>query len=387
MKAIVIAGVNLRRFLRDRSNIFFVFVLPLGLVLILGSLFGGSSTPKLGVVVSRSAPLAAQLVDGLHGRPGIEVTSYADEAALVDAVERGAVAAGLVIPEDYDGRLSRGDTAEVGFVTRPGEHGPQMQATVTAAVEEQAREVKAARFAATHGGVDVPTALGLARSVAPSVPPITVITSAVEGSRLPADLGRFDSSAAAQLVLFTFITGLAASSALIQSRQLGVSRRMLAAPMSMRTIIGGEALGRFVVPLFQGVYIMAATWIIFGVTWGPALPALGLLCALSLVGAGAGMLLGSVFANDQQANGVSIMLGLGLAALGGCMYPLDVFSSTMQQVAHLTPHAWANQGFADLIRNGGGLVDVLPEIGVLLVFAGVLLGLSAWRLRAALIRG
>ncbi len=70
MKAIAIAGINLRRFLRDRSNIFFVFVLPLGLVLILGSLFGGSSTPKLGVVVSRSAPLAAQLVDGLHGRPG-----------------------------------------------------------------------------------------------------------------------------------------------------------------------------------------------------------------------------------------------------------------------------------------------------------------------------
>jgi linearmycin/streptolysin S transport system permease protein len=384
MKPFAIAAVNLRRFLRDRSNVFFVFILPLALILVLGSVFGGSVTPRLGVVVEGRGALADRLVDGLDSRQGIELMTYDGDTALIDAVERGTVSAGLVIPADYDARLSRGDTAEVGFVARPGELGPQLRATVAAVVEEQARQIGAARFAATHGGLGFPAALRLADSVRASVPPIDVVTS---GSQLQQGLRRFDGFAAPQLVLFTFLTGLAASAALIQSRQLGVSRRMLATPTSTRAIVAGEGLGRFAVALFQGAYIMAGTWILFGVTWGPAVPAVGLLVAFSLVGAGAGMLMGSVFSNDQQAGSVAVMTGLGLAALGGCMFPVEVFSPAMQRIARLTPHAWANEGFADLIRRGGGLADVLPEIGVLLAFAAVLLVLSAWRLRASLVRG
>jgi hypothetical protein len=33
---------------------------------------------------------------------------------------------------------------------------------------------------------------------------------------------------------------------------------------------------------------------------------------------------------------------------------------------------------------GGGIVDVLPELGVLLGMAGLLLGVSTWRFRRAL---
>ena len=40
MTPLVIAGLELRRFLRDRSNIFFVFLMPLLLVLLIGAQFG-----------------------------------------------------------------------------------------------------------------------------------------------------------------------------------------------------------------------------------------------------------------------------------------------------------------------------------------------------------
>ena len=36
MKVLAIAATNLRRFLRDRSNVFVVFVLPLEIVLLIG---------------------------------------------------------------------------------------------------------------------------------------------------------------------------------------------------------------------------------------------------------------------------------------------------------------------------------------------------------------
>ena len=50
MKVLWIALANLRRMFRVRTNIFFVFVFPMVLILVLGATFGGSSTPRLGVV-------------------------------------------------------------------------------------------------------------------------------------------------------------------------------------------------------------------------------------------------------------------------------------------------------------------------------------------------
>jgi ABC-2 type transport system permease protein len=161
---------------------------------------------------------------------------------------------------------------------------------------------------------------------------------------------------------------------------------MLSTPTPIRSIVVGESLGRFGTALLQGLYIMLLTLIIFSVNWGDPLGAVLILVALSAVGAGAGMLLGSTFSNDQQAGGVGVMLALGLAALGGAMFPLDLFSPTMQKVAHITPHAWALDGYAELVRRGGTVVDILPELGVLTLYAAVLLALAAWRLRVALTR-
>ncbi len=77
-------------------------------------------------------------------------------------------------------------------------------------------------------------------------------------------------------------------------------------------------------------------------------------------------------------------MGLGLAALGGCMVPLEIFPDTMVKVAHITPHAWALDGFSELIRHGGTIVSIGPELAVLAVFAAALLALGTWRLRAKL---
>ncbi len=77
MKAFTIAGANLRRFLRDRSNVFWVFIFPIVLILVLGSAFGGSSDPRLGVFNGGEGPLAADLVDLLEEQPGMQVISFA----------------------------------------------------------------------------------------------------------------------------------------------------------------------------------------------------------------------------------------------------------------------------------------------------------------------
>jgi ABC-2 type transport system permease protein len=248
------------------------------------------------------------------------------------------------------------------------------------------KPVGAAQFATAESGLDFETAHVAARNLAGLAGGVEVSVTAVGEAIFPDTLGQFDLGASSQLVLFVFLTALAGSAALILTRQLGISSRMLSTPTSVRSIVVGESMGRFGVALVQGLYIVVLTLIIFGVNWGDPLASFLLLVAFSAVGAGAGVLMGSVFSNDQQAGGVGVVLSLGLAALGGCMLPIELFSPTMQTVAHFTPHAWALDGYAELVRRSGNTGDILLELGVLVGYAAVLLALAAWRLRIAITR-
>ncbi len=386
MKLLVIGVNSVRRMLRDRSNIFFVFIFPIAIVLLIGVSFGGSFTPKIGVVDGDGGQLALDLVTALDDDPQLDLVSYRDEGVMLRAVERGEAEAAVVIPAGYDSDLRTGEAVEIGFLARPSGLGPQLQAAVEAVVGRQGQTLAAAQFAAEWTGVAFDQAVDLAENIAPSISGITVETSTVGKATFPETLGRFDLGASSQLVLFVFLTTLAGSASLIESRRLGVSRRMLSTPTSMTSVVGGEALGRFSVALFQGLYIVLATVLIFGVKWGNPVGAAAVLTLFSLVGAGAGLLMGATFRNEQQAGGIGVVAGLVLAALGGCMLPLEFFSPTLLQVAHFTPHAWANDAFADLVRRGAGLGEILPELGVLAGFAVVLLGLAGWRLRTVLTR-
>ena len=104
---------------------------------------------------------------------------------------------------------------------------------------------------------------------------------------------------------------------------------------------------------------------------------------------GAGLLLGAVARNDQQAGSLGVLIGLGFAALGGAMYPLfafEIVAPGLYQAAHATPHAWGIKAFYELLLEDGGLIDILPYLGVLLAFAAAFYALAVWRLRTVITR-
>jgi ABC-2 type transport system permease protein len=387
MKELAIGLVNLKMMMRERSNIFFVFIFPLALVLLIGVQFGGGFSPVLGVYQPDQDSLSSEIVSALDDTEAIDVRLYESREELVSAVERGVVQAGVLLDVAMDADVAAGEPVEIGMLTRPDGSGNQLQSVVGAAISEVMTPVGAAQFASRETGVGFEEALAVARELSGQTEPIQVDVRSVGEAIFPATMGRFDLGAASNLVLFVFLTALAGSAALILTRQLGISRRMMSTPTPIRSIIVGESLGRFGTALVQGVYIMVLTWIIFQVNWGDPLGAVLILIALSAVGAGAGMLLGATFSNEQQAAGVGVMLSLGLAALGGAMFPIDLFPPTMQRIAHVTPHAWALDGYAELVRRGGNTLDILPELAVLTAYAIVLLALASWRLRVALTRG
>jgi ABC-2 type transport system permease protein len=379
-----IAAVNAKRLGRDRIGLFFLFVFPIILILLLGVTFGSGFTPRLGVVSEGIGELGAELVSSLREEEGIKVERFVDEESLTGAIERGEVDAGVTIPEGYDEQLRSGDEATIEFQARPGASATAIRTAVDSLVVEQGARVRAALFAAERGAGGFEETTQIASQLAAESPTVEVVVRS-EGEDTFEGLGQFDLGASSQLVLFMFVNSLAATVALIQSRRLGVSRRMLSTPITSRTIVIGETLGRFVVAMMQGVFIILAASLLFGVKWGDPLGASVLLTAFALVSTGAAVLFGAVLSNEQQA-GALTPLSLGLAALGGCMVPLEVFSPTMQTIAHVTPHAWAVEGFTKLIRTDAGLPDIALQIAVLIGFAVVLLGLASWRLGRSITR-
>lgn len=395
MKVLAIVRIELTRLLRDRSNLFFVFLFPLLLIIFLGAQFGGDFSTRIGVVAPEGDTAADTVAQRLDALDGITVVEVADTDALADEVDRGVLAAGLELPEGYGDALAEVEQVEVRFLGRADATSVSLRSLVTAVLAEQEQPGAAAQLLATGraatGGEAIPVAelREAAVAVQDDAGSVEVAATTLGVDELAeefAGLNQFDLGASSQLFLFTFLTSLAGSAALIQTRQYGVATRMLSTPTSVSTVLLGTAGGRFAIALFQALYIIVVSALVFGVNWGDPLATTLVVLLFCVAAAAAAMLIGSVFSNDSQASGAGVGIGLGAAALGGSMVPIELYPAGVAQVARITPHAWANEAMAELVRRDGTVVDILPQLGALSGFAVGLLVVASVALRRALVR-
>ena len=380
--ALAIGAVELRRFFRDRSNIFFVFVFPLLMVLVLGLQFGENSTQGRVAVAGSDSALRTAVVNELEAD---DVAVTFDEADDVrEQLARGRKDVGLFISGEAAEAFDAGENVSIELVTAGQARSQAAMQQVRTAVQAVGTE-QSQLAALTGAGIDESTALdALARARDTVQPPVVEVLDTDELAQEFSGVGQFEVGAVQQTLLFVFLISLAGSATLIQARREGVIARTLSAPVSSRHVIVGQTIGRFVIAALQGVYIMLGTSLLFGVAWGNVLLAGLILSLFCLVAAAAAMVVGSVMDNDSAASGVGIGAGLVLAGLGGSMLPLELFPDSLRTVADFTPHAWGYEAFAEIQRHDSGLVDILPALGVLAGMAAVLLLLGSWLLRRSL---
>lgn len=380
-----IAAVEVRLFLRDRSNIFFVFIFPLLLILLLGSQFGANSgQARVGLSGGAGTDLAQALTAQLEA-DGIQV-SATGAATVRDQLSRGRTDVGIFVSDDDATAFAAGRPADLEVVTASQSAAQAVLQEVRASLQAVSTERRQQSLleAAGVGAPEAAAALEQARN-AVKRPGLDLVDTS-EVSQAFQGLGRFDLGAAQQLLLFVFLSSLTGAVTLIKSRRLGVISRVMAAPVASWQAVAGQALGRFGIAAVQGGYIMAGTALLFGVNWGNPLPAGLVLLVFCAVSAAAAMVIGSVMDNDAAASGAGVGLGLVLAGLGGSMVPPEFFPETMQAVSRLTPHRWAYDAFADIQRHNGSLADILPQLGVLAAMAFGLLALGSYLLQRSLSR-
>jgi ABC-2 type transport system permease protein len=184
-----------------------------------------------------------------------------------------------------------------------------------------------------------------------------------------------------------FIAQLVATS-ILEEKKVGSFRRLLAAPMSRATMLLGKLLPYLIINLIQIALMFAVGVFLLPLTGLPRLE-LGLhpeglilvsVCA-SLAANGLGLLLAALGKTVEQVGGLSSLLVVTMAAVGGVMVPRFVMPEFMQTLSLVSPHAWALSAYQDILVRGYGLAQILPACGALLLFAAVFFGIAVWKFK------
>jgi ABC-2 type transport system permease protein len=208
------------------------------------------------------------------------------------------------------------------------------------------------------------------------------VTESEGSTRDPIDYNPRTNSSAGQLITWVFIPLIGISAMFAEERQRGTLRRLLTTPTRKSTYLLGTIIGQVLTALLQMLLLVTFGIFVMKLNWGSQPLALAvMLVASALAAAALGTTLGTFVKTEGQASGLSIMAGMVMALLGGCWYPLEMFPAAVQNAVKVLPTTWAMRGLLDLVLRGRGLVDILPEAGVLLAFATVFFVIGIWRFR------
>jgi len=180
--------------------------------------------------------------------------------------------------------------------------------------------------------------------------------------------------------VFWIVQQLALS--VVRERRDGTLRRLLAAPLSKTTLLLGKLAPYVLINLAQIGLMLGLVGTLFGLDLGGS--PLGLIAvslALAAAATSLGVLAAAFGKSEAQVIGLTTLLLILLAAIGGCFVPTFIMPEWMRAASLLTPHGWALNAYVDLIVRGYGLMQVLPAIGVLFGFALTFLAVGVWRFR------
>lgn len=384
---ISVAQTELRRIMRDRTGLFFLVVLPVLVIVVIGASIGSvAGAARIGVLDLDGTAASARLIADLDASDRLDVVVVSEQEGLAVDVRLDRLRAGLIVPAGHAERLAAGEVSELDMIIDPSRvTSTAARNSVAAVVDRHAAVVAAADFAQGRTDLSNAEASEVAAALGEALRPVPVRT--VEVGTGGIDSGSpFSYPAAANLVLFTFINTLTVGGVIVESRRLGVTRRLLAGPVSPGTVVAGYAASRFVVAFLQGAIVVVAGALLFDVSWGDPVAVVVLVTLFSVVAAAAGVLIGAVARTPEQTQSIGVPLGIAMGMLGGALWPLHFVPDWLRQLGHVTPHAWAMDGWVAVVFENGGVADIVVESAVLAAFGVVLTALAAVMLSRAVVR-
>jgi len=363
---------------RDRRLAMSLIIPPTLQLLLLGFALSATVTNlKLGAVDDSRTPESRELIAALGESKSFRLVSYyASVDQLGDALSRGAIAAGVVVPYDYARDLGRGRATTVQFLLNA------MNANTAAIAQGYAEGVLQSYNAGLkaeglHTSFQQVSRQTVGRQGRVQLHPAYLYNPGLRDSWFIVT-GVFG-------LLLVLNSSLVASAAMVREREMGTIEQLLMSPATTSEIIIAKIAPLFVLLIGMSLLAVGIMKVAFGVPFHGKLPVVlcgAALCILS------GISLGTVNAtfskSAMQAQLMVFFINPPLNSTAGALNPVEAMPRWPQPITVVNPiHHFAVIARGSLLK-GSGFSDLWPNFLGLLAFTVILGLLSVWRFRKQL---
>lgn len=181
-------------------------------------------------------------------------------------------------------------------------------------------------------------------------------------------------------VVFFFVF-LISGMVLLKERNSGTLERLLATPVKRSEIVYGYMLSYGLIAIFQtAVVVLAAIWLLDVEVVGNLFNVIIVNVVLSLVALAFGILLSTLAKSEFQMMQFIPLVIMPQLFFSGII-PLSSMGDWAQTVGKFLPLTYSGDAMSQIILYGRSIGDILPNIGVLLIFLVILTILNIVGLR------
>jgi ABC-2 type transport system permease protein len=387
-----LAGKDLLQNMREKQTFIFLLIMPILFTLMFGFAFGGvggaESDPRLPVgLLDQDHNAVSQALLGLLQSSDVirlELKPERTPADLERLVAEKKLAAALVIPSGYSDRFLAGDPLKLTvFADNTNSASSTAQGVIGTAANRLRISLVSAQVITKYlyGASGPVEAIRQDTLAAWASPPVSVKVTE-PSARVKNSENSFAQTSPAMMAQFAIAGLLGSAQIIVSERRSRCLQRLRTTAITHTQILFGHFLAMFVLILAQIMILIAFGQLFLKLNYlGQPLAVLVMALALALFVAGLGLLIGALARTEDQAVIFALIPMFVFSAMGGAWMPLEFTGKTFQAIGHLSPVAWAMDGFKNLIARGLGFESVLIPAAALLGYAVLCFGLAVWHFR------
>ena len=379
---------------RNRMIFLFLLIMPIVFTLLFGFAFSGVGKP------SQDARLPVGFINQDGGQLSHDLTSLlvdstvfrlvedpkATPADLEKQVADKDLAAALLIPQGYSGAALSGVPLQLTVIVDSSTlSGMTIQNDALAAVNRLLDAVRTAQIVSDVSGDPSVFASSVTKTLAAwQDPPVRVAdtTSTSTKAQSGGTANPFSHTSPGMMLQFAIAGLLTAAQVLVNERKSRCLQRLFTTAASRTKILLGHYFAIVLLLLAQFLLLILFGQLILKLDYLRQVGATLLVAMTSALCIGAlGLLIGVLAKSEEQAIMFSLIPMFILSALGGAWVPLEITGPTFKAIGHLSPVAWALDGFENILTRGLGFSSVILPAAALVGYAVLFFSLAAWRFR------
>jgi ABC-2 type transport system permease protein len=410
MRILDLTFKDLVQIFRDRKTLLFLAAMPVAFTIFMGYMYrspaqAGDTRLALGWVDGDPQGALSPVLRTMFENSGAFRLVEIEQAQASEMVGSGKLAAALIIPKDFSQLTFSGTNVAITLL------GDEASNT-----GQQVLQLARPLILRIHSAIEISRISSGSDSVSPTIDGVgpaqanagqdnllasfnqalqtwsqldagePVVTSematglTVSGD--PATNNPYNQTSPGILVMFSIFSLVTSASLLVAERKTRTLQRLMTTAMKSWQIIAGHLLAMFSLVFLQSLMLVIFGQLVLKVNYlRQPLGIFLVVVGLGLWVASMGLLIGVIAKGDEQVVLYSMVAMFVFAALGGAWFPLEGAGRAFSAVGHLTPAAWAMDGFQNILVRGLGLGSVLLPVGILLVYALSFFGLATWRFR------